>query len=81
MLAIVNHARRNGRLAHRMADVEALDALHTFGQPQGFAQRQQSAFLRRAIAHPLCDGKLGVLVGHVDPHPSLAVRRNNSIDA
>jgi len=57
-----------------VADVEALDALRTFGQPQRLAQRVEAALLSGAIAHVLRDGQQRVLARHVEPYAPLTVR-------
>src|SRR3954463_9263537 len=77
LLPVVYDARGHGRLAHGMADVEALDALRTLGQAERLAQRHQAAFLRRPVAHTLGNREQRVLARHAAPPPPLAVRGRN----
>src|SRR5438445_13520941 len=74
LLAVVDNARGHRRFTHRVADVEAFDALHALGQPQRLAQRLQPPFLRGAVAHALADRQLRVLARHFKPDAAFAVR-------
>src|SRR5258708_3178870 len=75
LLVVVDHAGGHGRLAHGVADIEALDALRPLGQAERLAQRMQPALLRRPVAHTLRDSQQRVLARHVEPNTPFTVRR------
>src|SRR5262249_687770 len=64
---IVHHARRDRRLAHRVADVEALDALRAVGQPQRFAERREPGPLRALLREPSLERLPRVFARHLEP--------------
>src|SRR5438552_8897606 len=69
--AIVHHAGRHRGLAHRVAHVEAFDALHGVGQAQRLAQRREPRFLSAVLGELRLQGLKRVLPGHLEPGAAL----------
>src|SRR5882762_246219 len=77
--AIVHHAGRHRGLAHRVAHVEAFDALHGVGQAQRLAQRREPGFLSAVLRELRLQGLERVLPRHLEP--GAALRRGTRVNA
>src|SRR4051812_15251792 len=80
LLSVIDDARGDGRLAHGVADVEALDAPGAFGKRKHLAQRAQPRLLRCAAAHMPRNRVERVLARYVEPDLALAFRRPRRVE-
>src|SRR5947207_6129705 len=69
--AIVHHAGRHRGLAHRVAHIEAFDALHGVGEAERLAQRREPRFLGAVLGELRLQGLKCVLPAHLEPGAAL----------
>ena len=77
LVMVIDHARRLRRLAHRVADVEALDAqmrevVHL--QAERLGERARAGLLRALFGQQARERELRVLFGHREPDAPLPLR-------
>src|SRR5713101_7294596 len=69
--AVVYHARRYRRLAHRMTDIETFDSLHRLRESQPFAQRGEPHPLSALLRETRLERLQRVLLRHLEPGAAL----------
>ena len=83
LVMVIDHARRLRRLAHRVADVEALDTqlrevVHL--QAERFGERARARLLRALFGEQARERELRVLFGHREPDALLPLRLAQQCD-
>ena len=77
---IVHDARSDRRFAHRVADVEAFDALDRAFGPKPLLQRRHPCLLGRLRGEALAARQRGVATRHLEPRARFPVRMRDDLD-